>query len=504
MKRLSIIFWGLTLASALGIYALAGPKLAFANKGELRPTKYDGEAPKATPAQEISKLFAPKIEAPQDGMARQQAEMVLNYLVHADDHGLKTIDIAPMYETLQSGKDLDQNQKTSLVEALVKFGNEVNGSRVNWEYARKDWDMRPVQRDIRAELVLALQNGTLHDFLEGLAPPHDAYRALVGARNKYAQITANGGFVKIDNGIGLKLGSDSPQVTILRQRLAQEGYVASPSPTPNLFDESLKQQLDNFQKAHGMNYNGEMTERTLAALNISADTRLKQIDLNLERERWVPRSNAPTRIEANIPSATLVYYVDNKPALSMPTIVGKTSTKTPMFASNVRTIVLNPPWFVPRSISARRRVQPPGPNNALGRVKFDFDNKFSVYLHDTPNHALFSANKRAFSHGCVRLDKPKDLAALLLRPEGYDRKRIDEITSTVQTHYIKLQSHTPVMLLYRTAYVAKLPNSQDVVHFVDDVYEWDGLLANLLDPNYKPLGSARSLATSDTPITAAP
>jgi murein L,D-transpeptidase YcbB/YkuD len=247
-----------------------------------------------------------------------------------------------------------------------------------------------------------------------------------------------------------------------------------------------------------------MGEKTFAALEVSIEARLKQIDLNLERERWLPRTNPATRIEVNIPEATLVYYKDNRPTLTMATIVGANSTKTPMFASNVHSIVLNPPWHVPRSISRRERVQPPGPNNALGRVKFDFLNDFSVYLHDTPNHALFAASRRNLSHGCVRLDKPKELAELLLAPQGVDRAKIDEITSHVVTRYIKLQTQTPVALLYRTAYVAKVEPNINKIHFVDDVYEWDNLLENLLVSSKQPRSSRPTPVANDTKIVAAP
>jgi murein L,D-transpeptidase YcbB/YkuD len=502
MKRLSVIFAGLTLTAAVSAYfldAAAKQKLS-----QPRPTQYQGDAPKTQSSIDLQSLIGLKEQPAEDILKKSDAEMILGYLVHAADHGLQTIDLAPMYETLQLGHNLNDSQKVLLIDALVKFGQEVGGSRIDWSKARKDWAMRPETRDIRTNFDTAIKNDELRAWLDNLAPRHDAYLSLVGARNQYAQIQANGGFAKLHSKEGLIKDANNQQVALLRARLAQEGFEAGPTATPSLYDTALATQVSLYQQAHGLPKTGEVSDKTFAALEVPIENRLKQIDLNLERERWLPRTNPATRIEANIPEATLTYYKENKVALTMATIVGANSTKTPMFTSNVHSIVLNPPWYVPRSISRRQRVQPPGPNNALGRVKFDFLNDFSVYLHDTPNHALFSASRRNLSHGCVRLNKPKDLAELLLAPQGISRAEIDEITSRVVTRNIKLQTQTPVALLYRTAYVAMTGPTTNKVHFVDDVYDWDILLENLLNASRQPSNSATIIAPDDTKIVAAP
>lgn len=502
MKRLSIIFAGLTFTAVAGFYFYS--RASEQKLSTPRSTHYQGDALKAAKTIDLQSLVGLKERPAEETLNKTQVEMILGYLSNASDHGLQTIDLAPMYEVLQTGRNLRPNEKAALIEAIVKFGEEIGGSRIDWTQARKDWALRPTTRDIRTSFETAIQSDALRNWLDNLAPSHDAYRSLVGARNQYAQILLNGGFIKLYSRSGLVKGADNPQVAILRSRLAQEGFEAGPTPTPNLFDAALANQLSLYQQAHGLNPNGEMGEKTFAALEVSIEARLKQIDLNLERERWLPRTNPATRIEVNIPEATLVYYKDNRPALTMATIVGANSTKTPIFASNVHSIVLNPPWYVPRSISRRQRVQPPGPNNALGRVKFDFLNDFSVYLHDTPNHAPFSATRRNLSHGCVRLDKPKDLAELLLAPQGINRAQIDEITSHVVTRNIKLQTQTPVALLYRTAYVAKAGANINKVQFVDDVYEWDSVLENLIASSKQPRSSKPTSVANDAKIIAAP
>ena len=410
-----------------------------------------------------------------DTLSAKQTSAMLAFVKSAPNHGLDTIDTAQFDAQLARDKKLNEEQKQVLINETIKLAHQLNGGRMNWKSARNDWDMRPVVRDFTSEFNAAKANDTIDAWLLTLPHDSDAYRGLLSAREKYAGFVKNGGFVKI---------GANPSPSLLRQRLAQEGYAALNAANPNEFDNGLKSQLAAFQSTHGIeNPDGELGERTLAALNVSAEDRLKQIDLNLERERWVPRGNPKTRIEANIPSQRLVYYENGIPKLDMNTIVGAQRTKTPSFATKTRAVVLNPPWNVPRSIRSRYRRQPPGPNNALGRVKFDFDNKFSVFLHDTPNHAPFAARNRALSHGCVRLDKPKDLAQILLAPEGLSREKIDKITTTRSTQYFKLKTQTPVLLLYRTAFSGKDNQNRDMVHFVNDVYEWDNLLENALKPS---------------------
>lgn len=417
-----------------------------------------------------------------DTLSAIQTKAILDLLKSAPNHGLAAIDTAKFDNIIAQSKRLGEQEQQALISEVINLAHDLNGGRMNWQEARKDWDMRPKARDFRAEFESAKQNNTIEAWLLTLPHDSDAYKGLLAAREKYAGFVKNGGFIQL---------GENPSPSQLRQRLSQEGYAALNATDPNQFDAGLKAQLAAFQSTHGIeNPDGELGERTILALNISANDRLKQIDLNLERERWVPRGNPQTRIEANIPSQKLVYYENGKPKLEMNTIVGALRTKTPSFATQTRAIVLNPPWYVPRSIRSRYRVQPPGPRNALGRVKFDFENKFSVFLHDTPNHAPFAARNRALSHGCVRLDKPKDLAQILLAPEGITREKIDEITQTRKTTPYKLKTQTPVRLLYRTAYMGKDNLGREMPHFVNDVYEWDKLLENALLPNQNLLANS--------------
>lgn len=471
------IFILAAITAAVGAYAFVTD-----SQSGLRKTVYDGKSEKngikIPHLDEIASLG-------EEGLKTKDGKLILQFLDTMPAHGLLTADTSSFKAVLGQSKRLDETQKTELKAILIKYAHRLNGENIDWKFLGKNWDMRPPARDFSGELETAIINDQVPQFLNSLVPSHTAYIKLMELRSLYANAESNGGFLNVSAAMGAKPGVNSPLITQLRQRLAQENYQAQNLTTPELFDEGLRQAVEKYQKAHGLKVTGEINEKTLAALNISADSKLKKIDLNLERERWLPRNNPQTRIEANIPNQWLIYYESGARKLEMPTIVGKTSTKTPIFASEVHGVVFNPPWYKPASIKGRVRVQRPGPWNSLGRVKFDLKNNHSVFLHDTPNHGLFSANNRTFSHGCVRLHYPKDLATILTAPEGYTREKIDEITNTLNTKYVKLKTKTPVYLMYRTVFAAETGDLTGVVQFYNDPYKWDELLEIALDPNKK-------------------
>ena len=219
---------------------------------------------------------------------------------------------------------------------------------------------------------------------------------------------------------------------------------------------------------------------------------------NLERLRWLPREEAQTRIDVNIASATLLYVENGQPRLSMRTASGKPGDETPILASKIDNIVLNPPWNVPEGIAEEellpkgpeylaangfttgeggRLIQSPGPQSARGLVKFDFDNPYAVYLHDTPAKAAFDRSSRAVSHGCVRLERALDLAHLLLAGQAdWSPQRIADVIASQETKTIELDRPVPVRLLYLTA----VPSGGGIV-FQPDIYGWDADVLRLLD-----------------------
>lgn len=219
---------------------------------------------------------------------------------------------------------------------------------------------------------------------------------------------------------------------------------------------------------------------------------------NLERLRWLPRDEPATRVDVNIASATLIYLEDGQPRLTMRTASGKPGDETPMLTSRIDSVVLNPPWNVPPEIASTELtpkgedylaahgfvakddgglVQQPGADSALGLVKFDFPNRYAVYLHDTPSKGGFGRDQRAVSHGCVRLERALDLANLILgREAGWSAQRISDVIAGGQTTAVKLRTPVAVRLLYLTA----VPQGGRI-DTVPDIYGWDPPLLQLLD-----------------------
>ena len=283
----------------------------------------------------------------------------------------------------------------------------------------------------------------------------------------------------------------------LRERLSAEGFAVE-AEAADIYDAALVAVVRTFQGLHGLEPDGIVGPATLAALNVSAQARLAQIDLNLERWRWSPRPPSPDRLEVDVGAATATLFQAGAPVLSMRVVVGDTAHPTPMFASQLEAVVLNPPWNVPASIASGellpraardpgylarhnyvflggRLQQRPGPDNALGQVKFDLPTPFGVYLHDTPGRAAFSRPVRTLSHGCMRLEKPRELAERLLAAQGWDRAALDAAIATGETQRIALAAPMPLVVTYRTAFV-----DEAGLHLLPDPYGWDARLARAL------------------------
>jgi murein L,D-transpeptidase YcbB/YkuD len=289
-----------------------------------------------------------------------------------------------------------------------------------------------------------------------------------------------------------------------------------------LFDDTVAQAVRQFQRQHGLGVDGVLGFETVAALNVSAETRAQQIAVNMERWRIFPQDLGPRHIDVNIPDFTLEVVEEGRPVIQMKVVVGKMMEEknTPTFSAAMNSLVLNPYWYVPESIAQKelfpmsrkdpgyfanhgfviRRVavgekqnsdlnaadgtktaaktyryllrQEPGPKNSLGRVKFMFPNAYGVYLHDTPAKELFNRRIRTFSHGCIRVEKPIDLAEYILRgtPE-WTRETILATIEQQKMRTIQLAEPVPVYIQYWTAWVDR----EGMMQFRNDIYGYDGL-----------------------------
>jgi murein L,D-transpeptidase YcbB/YkuD len=393
-----------------------------------------------------------------------------------------------------------------LSNAFLSFAADLRHGKVNPEAIYSDCALAPDPTDLADVLEAALDANRIRAALADLAPPQKAYRLLRDALRRYRELALSGDPEPVPPGPTLRLGDRGERIAALRARLAQaaEADAAAPLPpatTPDLFDETLAEGVRRFQERHGLEEDGVAGRATLAELNQRAEDHVLQIEANLERWRWLPHDLGKRHVLVNIAAFHLDAVENGRAALEMRVIVGKPFTKTPMFSSAMNGVLLNPSWYVPQKIaveeilpkaakdptylrregyevlSATRLRQKPGPGNALGRIKFVFPNRFGVYLHDTPAPTLFGRTLRAFSHGCIRIEKPFDLAIWAFRGDPkWTPEAIQAGIDAGKEHLVPLPETLPVHVAYWTAWVG----DDGVLRLGRDVYRRDAELIRRL------------------------
>ena len=390
----------------------------------------------------------------------------------------------------------------AVVRAALDYARAVHSGRLDASDFEEDWGLRPAPYDPLPAFAEAVKQGRLDQWIRTLPPPWAGYDGLQKGLALYRKIVADGGWEKIAAGPDMKLGSSGARVAALRKRLAFED--AKVIATGSKFDAELKDAVVRAQRRYGLNPTGVVSTGTLGALNVPALDRVRQIMANMERWRWLPPELPAKRIQVNIAAAVLSVFEGDQPIASMKAVTGRPGNETPMLQSRIHSIVLNPPWNVPASIAKaelwpkgeaylkrngykiigtganRRLQQQPGPNAALGLYKFDFDNPYAVYLHDTPSRSTFDSYSRLASHGCVRLEKPGPLAQLLLRNDpAWQPDALQAALATGDTQRVPLrpEDQVAVYLLYWTAFMG----ADGVMHFRADPYGWDKELATKIE-----------------------
>lgn len=394
-------------------------------------------------------------------------------------------------EALDLGDTVFRLDDGALTARLLERAREMAGQRLRPARIDSRWSLEPPVRDLPAELQTARAAGRLGPWIAALAPDAPGYRALSQARGRYAMMADIGGWPTVPEGPSLRSGDRGAAVLTLRARLAAEGYGA-PFADLTLFDAGLETAVRDFQGRHALGVDGVIGPATRAALNVTAAERLAQIDANLERWRWMPRTLPADRVEVDTGAQEATLFQEGAPVLRMRAIVGSPKHPTPMFASRIEAVILNPPWNVPASIArnellpaeARRPgllagmgirwvdghlQQRPGPNNSLGVIKFDVTSRFGVYLHDTPGKGLFAQPVRAFSHGCMRLEQPRDLALAVLAPQGVGPVQLDAGLAASVTRRINLQHRLPLYVVHWTVRA----DTEGSLSFSPDIYGWD-------------------------------
>jgi len=414
-----------------------------------------------------------------------------------------------------------------LTDAFLVYGTHLLAGRVDPETLRPEWVSNRRTADIAVVLEAALASGNIAGTLEGLDPPEVGYRRLREALARYREVAAAGGWPAIPEGSTLHAGDRGAAVTALRQRLRLEdglvGEVADQD--ADRFDAGLEQALEKFQRRHGLTADGVVSPATRAELNVAVERRVEQLELNLERWRWLPKDLGRRHIIVNIAAFELEVMDGDSLVMSMRVVVGRPFDRTPVLSDTMRYLVLNPYWHVPSTIAttellpklkrdpsylARYKLrvfpssrldaqeidpatvnwstitashfpfvlrQDPGPRNALGRMKFMFLNKYHVYLHDTPAHPLFEETQRDFSHGCIRLQHPIELAVYLLRNDPrWQRDSLLAALDDAEDRSVALAEPMPIHLLYWTAWA----DADGTIQFRRDIHDRDAPLFTAL------------------------
>lgn len=447
------------------------------------------------------------------------------------DYHLKAIKDAQKHD---AGRDaiaaVDRaRQDILLTDGLVRltyhsFFGKVNpkGLDPNWNFRRELNDVDPVavmQRLIDAE--------SLTESLEALAPRGWVYWRLQAVLADYRALEASGGWPQIPEGPTLKPGEADERLAILQQRLLTTGDLSSVQMPPRqTYDDSLVDGVRRFQERHGLDADGVIGPATLKALNVPVAQRIVQLEVNLERARWVMGNIEDDFILVNIAGFRAYVIRDREVAWKTRVQVGTEYRQSPVFRDEMKYVDINPTWTVPYSIATKdilpkvqrdpaylddrnftvkdrsgavvdpsdvdwsrlsrsnfpyTLVQRPGASNALGRVKFMFPNQHAVYLHDTPSRALFDRAGRAFSSGCIRVEHPFELAEILLGDQGWTQQRFQEVLDAGTTKSVYLSRPLPVYLLYWTAEVV----DDGRVYFYNDVYNRDTAIAKALDEPFR-------------------
>lgn len=412
-----------------------------------------------------------------------------------------------------------------LTDAFLLYSRNVRSGRFEPRSAGGNWFMPHERFDGSVVLAQALVQSTMTETLRALPPPHAGYHRLRTMLQQYLAVAERGGWSELSPGETLRLDSSGPRVLELRRRLRLSGDLDEVQPLePERFDPALEEAVRRFQQRHGLLVDGSVGENTRAALNVPVEARIRQMEANMERWRWMPRQMEERYLLVNMAGYELDAFEAGVPVMNMRVIVGRDYRQTPVFASKVTSLVLNPHWYVPRSIfrddilpqlrrdparlqRLRMRVfsasgevdagsidwtkvdgdtfpytlrQEPGQHNSLGRIKFLLPNDYGIYLHDTPDRHLFDRSSRAYSSGCIRLEDPLDLAAYLLaNPGRWDRAALEEAIDRGSPLGLTLPQPVPIYLTYWTAWI----NDAGVIQFRDDVYGRDRRLLILWGKN---------------------
>jgi L,D-transpeptidase YcbB len=450
----------------------------------------------------------------------ERTKELIAHLCDAEREGLRAADyrLGELRRTLERlGQSLEKQRPEAfavldleLTRRFLDYGADLLAGRLDPKAVASEWYIRARRSTIEGTLRGAVQAEEFQGITAPLRPQLPGYAELVKALAGYREILEDGGWPRVPGRSSLRRGDRGARVAVLRRRLRITGDLRGPAGVKPVYNRAVARAVARFQARHGIPIDGIVGAATLAALNVPVRVRIRQIQLNLERYRWLPAEFGPRYIYVNIPDYKLYAYDVGKPVLKMRVVVGdEYENATPVFAEWMKSVVFRPHWYVPQRILVREilprirkkrsylvrhqfevvdakreslvlnprrikwsrvdlakvRVRQRGgsPTNPLGLVKFMFPNQFAVYLHDTPTRKLFDRPERTLSHGCVWVEKPVELADYVLAGQDeWDQKKIRDAMHTAHSagadggadrQTVTLERPLPVYIVYFTAFV---------------------------------------------------
>ena len=456
-----------------------------------------------------------------------QAIVALGFIADSASHGLDPRHYhLDLLQQLEPELNVSEAQLFDLVlsDGLLKLIRDMSAGRLDPHVVDPKWSIPRVPFNATEFLQQALLSNNFKASLSSLVPGTQLYLQLKAAALRYQSYVALGGWQKIPATPELRVGDEHINISAIRDRLAfEDENINEPRPSKrDYYDMELQQLIKQFQRRHGLNVDGIIGPATIAAMNVSSADRLQQININLERQRWLPDDLGDRYIMVNLANYRLTAIEDDDVKLDMRVIVGKTKRSTPSFSSQISHVVLNPKWYVPNKLArldllpkqqaspgyfARYNfrvfnyqdgnkieispdtvdwqavsgqhfpyslVQDSGKKNALGRMKFVMSNPWKIFLHDTPSKSLFKQNQRNFSSGCIRVEDPLALAGFSLSGNSRQQPLLDIISSN-ESYSAKLEQPLSVYAIYSTVWL----NGNEVM-FSPDNYQRDQRMAKYL------------------------
>jgi murein L,D-transpeptidase YcbB/YkuD len=473
-----------------------------------------------------------------------EAEQIISVLLQAEQKGLSAEDydgprwadrVAKLKPAVTQPSEADAVRfDLALTVSVMRYISDLHIGKVNPKHFDFGLDIETKKYDLPQFVRDHVVNASdVSGVLAQVEPPYPGYQRTIRALHTYLQLAKEShanSLPAIQKTIAP--GGSYAGVPQLTRLLRLVGDLPANTDAPDngtLYQGALVDAVKNFQRRLGREPDGRLTDQTVADLNVPLTARVRQMQLTLERWRWLPVSYQKTPLVANIPEFHLRAYDENfKIALQMNVVVGKAyGHTTPVFSDTMEYLVFRPYWSVPYSIvkaeflphiardpdylakkgfevvNSRQEVvasgtvssdvlgqlragklfirQTPGPKNSLGLVKFIFPNNYNIYFHDTPEQIFFSKSRRDFSHGCIRLERPADLAVWVLRNNpGWDMERVRAAMNGTTTEQVNLAHPIPVLIVYATVIVTE----DGIVHFYDDIYGHDAALEKVLEKGY--------------------